>query len=187
MKVIDTRIPDVKIIEPSVFGDDRGFFMETWNQKRFEELVTGKPTYFVQDNHSKSKKGILRGLHYQTENTQGKLVRVVSGEVFDVAVDIREDSPTFGQWVGEYLSAENKRQLWVPEGFAHGFYVTSDEAEFVYKCTDYYNPQAEVSIDWDDPDLNIEWPLSLSPTLSVKDKNALTMSEYSSLISRENT
>ncbi|MFA0526106.1 dTDP-4-dehydrorhamnose 3,5-epimerase, partial [Vibrio sp. 10N.222.52.C3] len=140
MKVIDTRIPDVKIIEPSVFGDERGFFMETWNQKKFEELVTGKPTKFVQDNHSKSKKGILRGLHYQTENTQGKLVRVVSGEVFDVAVDIRKDSPTFGQWVGEYLSAENKRQLWVPEGFAHGFYVTSNEAEFVYKCTDYYNP-----------------------------------------------
>ncbi|OEE96747.1 dTDP-4-dehydrorhamnose 3,5-epimerase, partial [Vibrio crassostreae] len=142
MKVIDTRIPDVKIIEPSVFGDERGFFMETWNQKQFEELVTGKPTKFVQDNHSKSKKGILRGLHYQTENTQGKLVRVVSGEVFDVAVDIRQGSPTFGQWVGEYLSAENKRQLWIPEGFAHGFYVTSDGAEFVYKCTDYYNPKA---------------------------------------------
>ncbi|NAW87474.1 dTDP-4-dehydrorhamnose 3,5-epimerase, partial [Photobacterium halotolerans] len=123
MKVIETSIPDVKIIEPAVFGDERGFFMETWQQKKFEKLVTGKPCTFVQDNHSKSKKGILRGLHYQTENTQGKLVRVVSGEVFDVAVDIRKNSPTFGQWVGAYLSAENKRQLWVPEGFAHGFYV----------------------------------------------------------------
>lgn len=160
MKVIDTEIPDVKIIEPTVFGDERGFFMETWNQKSFEELVTGKPTIFVQDNHSKSKKGILRGLHYQAENTQGKLVRVVSGEVFDVAVDIRKDSPTFGKWVGVYLSAENKHQLWIPEGFAHGFYVTSDEAEFVYKCTDYYNPNTEVTIAWNDPFLNISWPIS---------------------------
>ncbi|NOH20146.1 dTDP-4-dehydrorhamnose 3,5-epimerase [Vibrio cyclitrophicus] len=169
MKVIDTRIPDVKIIEPSVFGDERGFFMETWNQKQFEELVTGRPTTFVQDNHSKSKKGTLRGLHYQTENRQGKLVRVVSGEVFDVAVDIRKDSPTFGQWVGEYLSAENKRQLWVPEGFAHGFYVTSDEAEFVYKCTNYYNPTSEVSIRWDDKQLAIQWPLLSPPQVSGKD------------------
>ncbi|MEZ8341279.1 dTDP-4-dehydrorhamnose 3,5-epimerase [Vibrio cyclitrophicus] len=174
MKVIDTRIPDVKIIEPSVFGDERGFFMETWNQKKFEELVTGKSTQFVQDNHSKSKKGILRGLHYQTANTQGKLVRVVSGEVFDVAVDIRKDSPTFGQWVGEYLSAENKRQLWVPEGFAHGFYVTSDEAEFVYKCTDYYNPSTEISILWNDPEIGIEWPIGNSNVeLSVKDIEGL--------------
>lgn len=172
MKVIDTRIPDVKIIEPSVFGDERGFFMETWNQKKFEDLVTGKPTTFVQDNHSKSKQGILRGLHYQTENTQGKLVRVVSGEVFDVAVDIRRNSPTFGQWVGVYLSAVNKHQLWIPEGFAHGFYVTSDEAEFVYKCTDYYNLTAEHSILWDDADLDIEWPLLSQPTLSYKDKAA---------------
>ncbi|OCH25509.1 dTDP-4-dehydrorhamnose 3,5-epimerase [Aliivibrio sp. 1S128] len=177
MKVIDTRIPDVKIIEPSVFGDERGFFMETWNQAKFEELVTGEPTTFVQDNHSKSKKGILRGLHYQTENTQGKLVRVVSGEVFDVAVDIRKDSPTFGQWVGEYLSAENKRQLWIPEGFAHGFYVTSDEAEFVYKCTDYYNPSAEVSILWDDKEIGIEWPIAVLPLLSDKDKNATLLSQ----------
>ncbi|WP_434931426.1 dTDP-4-dehydrorhamnose 3,5-epimerase [Shewanella sp. HL-SH5] len=171
MKVIDTTILDVKIIESAVFGDERGFFMETWNQQKFEELVTGKPTKFVQDNHSKSKQGILRGLHYQTENTQGKLVRVVSGEVFDVAVDIRKESPTFGQWVGVYLSAENKRQLWVPEGFAHGFYVTSDEAEFVYKCTDYYNPKAEVSISWDDKELNINWPLVDKPVLSNKDEN----------------
>ncbi|WP_332396272.1 dTDP-4-dehydrorhamnose 3,5-epimerase [Vibrio metschnikovii] len=177
MKVIDTKIPDVKIIEPGVFGDERGFFMETWQQKKFEELVTGKPTQFVQDNHSKSKKGILRGLHYQTENTQGKLVRVVAGEVFDVAVDIRKDSPTFGQWVGEYLSAENKRQLWIPEGFAHGFYVTSEEAEFVYKCTDYYNPKAEISLAWDDPELNISWPLDKLPLLSEKDSEGISLSD----------
>ncbi len=178
MKVIETDIPDVKIIEPAVFGDERGFFMETWNQKKFEELVTGKPTKFVQDNHSKSKKGILRGLHYQTENTQGKLVRVVSGEVFDVAVDIRKDSPTFGKWVGVYLSAENKRQLWIPEGFAHGFYVTSEEAEFVYKCTDFYNHSAEVSIKWDDEQININWPLDTVPILSLKDKNGKEFQSY---------
>ncbi len=172
MKVIDTNISDVKIIEPNVFGDERGFFMETWSQNQFEQLVSGKPVQFVQDNHSKSKKGILRGLHYQTENTQGKLVRVISGEVFDVAVDIRKGSPTFGQWVGEYLSAENKRQLWVPEGFAHGFYVISDEAEFIYKCTDYYNPQAEHSIAWNDPEIGVEWPLGEEPLLSEKDKRA---------------
>lgn len=182
MKVIDTKIPDVKIIEPTVFGDERGFFMETWNQKRFEELVTEKPTQFVQDNHSKSKKGILRGLHYQTENTQGKLVRVVSGEVFDVAVDIRKNSPTFSQWVGVYLSAENKRQLWVPEGFAHGFYVTSEEAEFVYKCTDFYNPNAEISIKWDDQRLDIEWPITDSPILSDKDHRAKTLKEIEQFI-----
>ena len=183
MKVIDTCIPDVKIIEPSVFGDERGFFMETWNQKKFEELVTGKPIPFVQDNHSKSKKGILRGLHYQTENTQGKLVRVVSGEVFDVAVDIRKDSPTFGLWVGEYLSAENRRQLWIPEGFAHGFYVTSDEAEFVYKCTDYYNPSVEISIKWNDSDIGIEWPFSDEPILSSKDESAGDLNKFIDLIS----
>lgn len=151
MKIIDTKIPDVKIIEPSVFGDERGFFMETWQQKKFEDLVCKRS--FVQDNHSKSAKGILRGLHYQTENTQGKLVRVVSGEVFDVAVDLRKSSETFGMWVGVLLSAENKLQLWVPEGFAHGFYVTSESAEFVYKCTDYYNPQAEHSLLWNDKKL----------------------------------
>lgn len=173
MKVIDTRIPDVKIIEPSVYGDERGFFMETWNQKQFEELVTGKPTQFVQDNHSKSKKGILRGLHYQTENTQGKLVRVVTGEVFDVAVDIRKGSPTFGQWVGEYLSAENKHQLWIPKGFAHGFYVTSVEAEFAYKCTDYYTPHVEVSLAWNDSDLGISWPIQENLFLSQKDKRGI--------------
>ncbi|UKA26075.1 dTDP-4-dehydrorhamnose 3,5-epimerase [Photobacterium damselae subsp. damselae] len=177
MNIIETDIPDVKIIEPAVFGDERGFFMETWNQKKFEELVTGKPTQFVQDNHSKSKKGILRGLHYQTENTQGKLVRVVSGEVFDVAVDIRKNSPTFGKWVGVYLSAENKRQLWVPEGFAHGFYVTSDEAEFVYKCTDYYAPEYETSIQWDDPNIDIQWPVDKNVILSKKDKLGIKFSD----------
>jgi dTDP-4-dehydrorhamnose 3,5-epimerase len=183
MKVIDTKIPDVKIIEPAVFGDERGFFMETWQQKKFEKLVAGKPTMFVQDNHSKSKKGILRGLHYQTENTQGKLVRVVSGEVFDVAVDIRKDSPTFGQWVGVFLSAENKRQLWIPEGFAHGFYVTSDEAEFVYKCTDYYNPKAEHSILWSDTEININWPITEHPPLlSQKDGEAKKLSEQGLLL-----
>ncbi|MDV7105995.1 dTDP-4-dehydrorhamnose 3,5-epimerase [Vibrio sp. TH_r3] len=171
MKVIDTRIPDVKIIEPSVFGDERGFFMETWNQKQFEELVTGKPTQFVQDNHSKSKKGILRGLHYQAKNTQGKLVRVISGEVYDVAVDIRKESKTFGQWVGEYLSAENKRQLWIPEGFAHGFYVVSDEAEFVYKCTDFYNSEYEESILWSDETLNILWPIPKGEVLLLSSKD----------------
>ncbi len=171
MNIISTSIPDVKILEPQVFGDERGFFMETWNQKKFEETVCKRS--FVQDNHSKSTKGILRGLHYQTENTQGKLVRVISGEVYDVAVDIRRDSPTFGKWVGEYLSAENKRQLWVPEGFAHGFYVTSESAEFVYKCTDYYNPGAEHSIVWNDTYLNIDWPISMAgpPKLSEKDIN----------------
>ena len=182
MKVIETDIPDVKIIEPDVFGDERGFFMETWNQNKFEELVTGKPTQFVQDNHSKSKKGILRGLHYQTENTQGKLVRVVSGEVFDVAVDIRKESPTFGKWEGVYLSAENKRQLWIPEGFAHGFYVISDEAEFVYKCTDYYNPSAEHTILWNDPELGIEWPLQNEPLLSIKDQQGCLFIETQFLL-----
>ncbi|HDM8051077.1 TPA: dTDP-4-dehydrorhamnose 3,5-epimerase [Vibrio fluvialis] len=176
MKVIDTKIPDVKIIEPTVFGDERGFFMETWHQKKFEELVTGKHTTFVQDNHSKSKRGILRGLHYQTENTQGKLVRVVTGEVFDVAVDLRKESLTFGQWVGVFLSAENKRQLWIPEGFAHGFYVTSEQAEFIYKCTDYYNPDAELSILWNDENLNIEWPIEGGVILSKKDNDALKLS-----------
>ncbi len=171
MKFIETSIPDVKIIEPHVFGDDRGFFMETFRTSLFNEYC-GEKT-FVQENHSKSSHGILRGLHYQTENTQGKLVRVTKGEVYDVAVDMRLDSATFGLWVGVLLSAQNKRQLWVPEGFAHGFYVTSDEAEFVYKCTDYYNPEAEVSMKWDDQDLGIEWPLvnGIAPKLSIKDES----------------
>lgn len=176
MKIIDTLIPDVKILEPNVFGDDRGFFMETFRDTWFKENIAD--VNFVQDNHSKSKQGILRGLHFQTENTQGKLVRVTSGEVFDVAVDIRKGSPTFGQWVGEYLSAENKRQLWVPAGFAHGFYVTSESAEFVYKCTDFYNPRAEISILWNDKHLAIDWPLTKTPTLSEKDRKALSFKEF---------
>ncbi|WP_413701729.1 dTDP-4-dehydrorhamnose 3,5-epimerase [Psychromonas sp. KJ10-10] len=174
MKFIETSIPDVKIIEPKVFGDERGFFMETFRTSLFNEHC-GK-TEFVQENHSKSSHGILRGLHFQTENTQGKLVRVTKGEVFDVAVDLRTSSETFGQWVGVLLSAENKRQLWVPEGFAHGFYVTSEEAEFVYKCTDIYNPNTEVSIKWDDSTLNIDWPLveGKLPNLSAKDEAGMS-------------
>lgn len=173
MNVIETNISDVKLIEPTVFGDERGFFMETWNQKSFKELVANRD--FVQDNHSKSKKGILRGLHFQTESCQGKLVRVIKGEVFDVAVDLRESSETYGQWVGEYLSATNKKQLWVPEGFAHGFLVISDEAEFVYKCTDFYNPEFEQSLAWNDPIINIKWPLIEGelPMLSEKDMQGL--------------
>lgn len=167
MKVIDTKIPDVKLLEPQVFGDERGFFMETFRDEWFKKNVANRT--FVQENHSKSVKGVLRGLHYQTENTQGKLVRVVSGAVFDVAVDMRENSPTFGQWVGEILSAENKCQLWVPEGFAHGFYVLTNEAEFTYKCTDYYNPKAEHSLIWNDESVSIEWPLEGEPSLSAKD------------------
>ena len=170
MKVIETSIPDVKIIEPKVFGDSRGYFMETWQQETFDKLVA--KCKFVQDNESISVFGTLRGLHYQTENTQGKLVRVISGEVFDVAVDVRKNSPTLGQWVGTYLSGENKKQLWVPEGFAHGFLVMSEYAKFVYKCTDSYNAEAEVCIAWNDPELNIEWPIKdgLEPILSNKDK-----------------
>ena len=167
MKVINTKIPDVKLLEPQVFGDERGFFMETFRDEWFKQNIADRT--FVQENHSKSVKGVLRGLHYQTENTQGKLVRVVFGAVFDVAVDMRENSPTFGQWVGEILSAENKRQLWVPEGFAHGFYVLTDEAEFTYKCTDYYNPKAEQSLIWNDETVGIEWPLEGEPSLSAKD------------------
>ena len=173
MKFTQTKIPDVKIIEPQVFGDERGFFMETFRAELFNQHC-GERT-FVQENHSKSAHGILRGLHYQTQNTQGKLVRVTQGEVFDVAVDMRKDSPTYGQWVGVLLSAENKRQLWVPEGFAHGFYVTTDSAEFVYKCTDYYAPQFEQSVLWNDPVLNIQWPLvdGKAPLLSAKDEAGL--------------
>lgn len=175
MKIIETKIADVKILEPDIFGDERGFFMETWQQDKFDELVA--KTVFVQDNHSKSSKGILRGLHYQTENTQGKLVRVVSGEVFDVAVDIRKNSPTLGEWVGVFLSATNRRQLWVPEGFAHGFYVTSDSAEFLYKCTNYYTPTAEQSIAWNDPDIGVDWPLSMNPILSDKDDKGVSLKD----------
>ncbi len=169
MKVVNTSIPDVKIIEPQVFGDSRGFFSETYRDEWFKQNVAN--VSFVQDNHSMSSKGILRGMHYQTQNTQGKLVRVISGEVYDVAIDMRENSSSFGQWFGTLLSAENKRQMWVPAGFAHGFYVTSPTAEFVYKCTDYYAPQFEKSVLWNDPALNIDWPIDKgdSPQLSEKD------------------
>lgn len=169
MKVIPTEIPDVLIIEPQVYGDDRGFFLESFNQKDFREK-TGVNTTFVQDNHSMSLKNVLRGLHYQIPNPQGKLVRVVSGSVFDVAVDARQSSPTFGQWVGCVLSAENKRIFWVPEGFAHGFLVLSDRAEFLYKTTNYYYPQYEKTILWNDADLGIDWPLETLPILSPKDQ-----------------
>jgi dTDP-4-dehydrorhamnose 3,5-epimerase len=170
MNYIDTAIADVKVIEPNVFGDERGFFMETFRVDEFTKHCAEQT--FVQDNHSKSSHGILRGLHYQLKNTQGKLVRVTSGEVYDVAVDMRKSSPTYGQHVGVVLSGENKRQLWVPEGFAHGFYVMSDSAEFVYKCTDYYAPEHEVSLLWNDPALNIQWPLrdGNKPSLSAKDE-----------------
>jgi len=175
MNIIETAIPDVKILEPKVFGDDRGFFMETFREEWFRENVAD--VTFVQDNHSKSSQGILRGLHYQTGQTQGKLVRVTQGEVYDVAVDMRKDSPTFGKHVGVLLSAENKLQLWVPEGFAHGFYVTTESAEFVYKCTDYYAPQFEQSVLWNDPALDIQWPLvnGQPPLLSEKDKAGLLL------------
>ena len=168
MKIIPTEIPDLLIVEPQVFGDERGFFLESFNQQRWEEL-TGLNTAFVQDNHSRSSKGVLRGLHYQTKLPQGKLVRVVQGEVYDVAVDLRKSSATFGKWVGCSLSAENKRQFWVPEGFAHGFLVLSETAEFLYKTTNYYAPEFEQCIRWDDADLAIEWPLDGKPGLSGKD------------------
>lgn len=177
MEILDSLIPDVKIIQPKVLGDDRGFFMETYRASIMSELTGGKT--FVQDNHSKSKQGTLRGLHYQMRHTQGKLVRVIQGEVFDVAVDMRESSPTFGKWVGEALSAENKRQLWVPEGFAHGFYVMSDTAEFVYKCTDYYEPEHDRSLLWCDETVGVEWPLvdGEKPLLSEKDEAGKVFAE----------
>lgn len=172
MKIINTLIPDVKIIEPKVFGDERGFFLETFRDDWFRSNIAD--VTFVQENHSKSSKGVLRGLHYQTQQSQGKLVRVVSGEVFDVAVDMCKSSPTFGQWFGAILSAENKRQLWVPAGFAHGFYVMSEFAETVYKCTDYYAPEFEKSVLWNDPTLAIDWPIlqGETPVLSLKDQAA---------------
>jgi dTDP-4-dehydrorhamnose 3,5-epimerase len=171
MNIIKTAIPDVLIIEPKVFGDARGFFFESYNQRRFEEL-TGISLPFVQDNHSRSARGVLRGLHYQIHQPQGKLVRVVAGEVFDVCVDLRRSSPTFGKSVSVLLSAENHRQLWIPPGFAHGFLVTSDTADFLYKTTDYYAPEHERSLLWNDPALGIEWPLQGEPVLSAKDKIA---------------
>ncbi|HEY8889938.1 MAG TPA: dTDP-4-dehydrorhamnose 3,5-epimerase [Clostridium sp.] len=171
-KFINTKIKDLYIIEPTVFGDDRGYFMETYNYEEFKEA--GLDMVFVQDNQSKSKKGVLRGLHFQKEYSQGKLVRVLSGEVFDVAVDFRKNSETYGEWFGVILNEENKRQFYVPEGFAHGFLVTSDKAEFVYKCTNLYHPEFEGGIAWNDPDIGIEWPLENieDVLLSEKDKNA---------------
>lgn len=169
MQLITTTIPDVVIIEPKVFGDDRGFFFESFNERVWREL-TGVEVNFVQHNHSRSARNVLRGLHYQIRQPQGKLVRVISGEVFDVAVDIRRGSPTFGRWFGSYLSSENKRQMWVPAGFAHGFCVTSDYAEFLYLTTDYWAPEHERCIAWDDPDLGIAWPLAEEPLVSAKDR-----------------
>lgn len=170
MKIIPTSIPDVLLIEPKIFPDERGFFFESYQKHKFEEA--GIVADFVQDNHSKSCLGTLRGLHYQIRQAQGKLVRVVAGEVFDVAVDIRKQSPTFGKWVGDYLSAENKKMLWVPPGFAHGFYVTSAEAEILYKATDYYAPQWERSITWDEPTIQIEWPIPVGVTMILSPKDA---------------
>ncbi|MBP5988455.1 MAG: dTDP-4-dehydrorhamnose 3,5-epimerase [Piscinibacter sp.] len=175
MKVTPTAIAGVLILEPKVFGDERGFFMESFNQKAFDEAV-GRHVEFVQDNHSRSAKGVLRGLHYQLPpHAQGKLVRVTSGRVFDVAVDVRRGSPSFGKWVGVELSAENHRQLWLPEGIAHGFIVLSDSADFLYKTTNYYTPAAERCIRWDDPALGIAWPAAAAPTLSAKDMQGLLL------------
>ena len=175
MNVIQTKLKDCVIIEPKIFGDHRGFFLETFQAERYREMA-GITLPFVQDNHSRSAKGVLRGLHFQKTKPQGKLVRVVSGEVYDVAVDIRQDSPSFGQWEGVLLSEENKRQFWVPPGFAHGFVVLSDTADFEYKCTDYYDPSDEGSLIWNDPVLAITWPLE-APTLSDKDSKAPTFAE----------
>lgn len=169
MKVVETSIPDVLIIEPKVFGDERGFFYESFNAAAFE-AATGLKRQFVQDNHSKSQRGVLRGLHYQIQQPQGKLVRVVAGEVFDVAVDLRKSSPSFGRCFGTHLSAQNQRQLWIPEGFAHGFVVLSESAEFLYKTTDYYAPEHERSLLWNDPTLGIQWPIDEAPQLSAKDQ-----------------
>ena len=176
MKVTPTKIPDVLIIEPKVFGDERGFFFESFNKKAFAE-ATGITAEFVQDNHSKSARGVLRGLHYQIKQAQGKLVRVTSGEVLDVAVDIRKSSDTFGQWVGIILSAENKRQLWIPPGFAHGFIVLSESAEFLYKTTDYYAPEYERCIRWDDADLAVDWQYADEPLVSEKDAQGTSFKE----------
>lgn len=175
MKIINTQIPELKIIEPHIYGDERGFFYETYQVKRYEELLHIEEP-FVQDNFSRSQKGVLRGLHYQSQNTQGKLVSVLAGEVFDVAVDIRLGSPTFGKWVGILLSAQNRRQFWIPKGFAHGFYVLSDMADFTYKCTNYYHPESELSIHYLDSQLAIDWPLNESLQLSAKDRAAVPLS-----------
>jgi len=175
MNVIETGLPDVLILEPKVFGDERGFFMESYNRQRFAEL--GLPTEFVQDNHSRSGRGVLRGLHYQIRQPQGKLVRVVRGAVYDVVVDLRRSSPTFGRWEGVELTEENKRMLWIPPGFAHGFLVLSDFADFLYKTTDFYAPEHERCLLWNDPALGITWPLSGKPILSAKDRAGKSLSE----------
>ncbi len=172
MKITQTDIPDVLVIEPQVFGDERGFFFESFNQEKWRQ-DTGLERTFVQDNHSRSARGVLRGIHYQIEQPQGKLVRVVVGEVFDVAVDLRKKSPTFGSWVGEHLSAENFKQLWIPEGFGHAFVVLSENAEFLYRTTDFWAPEHERCIIWNDPELNVSWPIDFSPTLSEKDVEGL--------------
>lgn len=174
MKATPTAIPDLLIVEPRVFGDDRGFFFESFNARRFAEL-TGVETAFLQDNHSRSARGVLRGLHYQIRQPQGKLVRVVAGEVWDVAVDIRRGSPSFGRWQGVHLSADNKRQFWIPEGFAHGFVVLSESAEFLYKATDYYAPEHERCIIWNDPELGIDWRYPGEPVLSEKDRTGKSL------------
>lgn len=176
MKAARLAIPDIRLLSPTVFGDERGFFYESFNQRTFNHLV-GQNISFVQDNHSRSAKNILRGLHYQIKQPQAKLVRVVAGEVFDVSVDIRKSSPTFGQWVGEVLSAENRKQLWIPEGFAHGFVVLSDYAEFLYKTTDYYAPEHERCIAWNDPQIGIAWPCGSNPVLSEKDRSGVLLSQ----------
>ncbi|MFJ1269151.1 dTDP-4-dehydrorhamnose 3,5-epimerase [Legionella lytica] len=176
MNITPLPIEDVIVFEPKVYGDDRGFFLESFNQRHFEEAI-GRSVRFVQDNHSRSMKNVVRGLHYQIKKTQGKLVRVVSGAVFDVAVDLRQSSPTFGHWVGEILSADNFKQLWIPEGFAHGFVVLSDTAELLYKTTDFWSPDDEQCIIWDDPVLGIDWPIKGSPLLSLKDKKGLPFNQ----------
>ena len=176
MRATPTAIADVLLLEPKVFGDDRGFFYESFNEKAFRE-ATGVDVHFVQDNHSKSARNVLRGLHYQVQQPQGKLVRVVQGEVFDVAVDIRKGSKTYGQWVGEILSAENKKQLWIPAGLAHGFVVLSETAEFLYKTTDYYAPAHERCIAWNDPELAIQWPIDGPPVLSAKDAAGVSLAQ----------
>jgi len=176
MQLVPSKIPDVLLIEPRVFGDERGFFFESWNRRALAEQ--GLQAEFVQDNHSRSQQGVLRGLHYQIQHPQGKLVRVVVGSVYDVAVDLRRSSPTFGQWVGVELSAENKRMLWIPPGFAHGFYVISEAAEFLYKTTDYWYPEHERTLAWDDPELGIDWPvLEAAPRLSAKDREGASLAD----------
>jgi dTDP-4-dehydrorhamnose 3,5-epimerase len=174
MKVIRTPIPDVLIFEPQVFGDERGFLLESWNARRFRDAV-GFDICFAQDNHSRSRRGVLRGLHYQVKQPQGKLVRVATGRVFDAAVDLRKSSPTFGRWAGIELSEDNHRQMWIPAGFAHGFLVLSDSADFLYKTTDYYAPEYERSVLWNDPAIGIDWPKGVEPTLSARDKSGLLL------------